>query len=155
KGGSLKDIKWRIVKDRDDAANRVIDNYNKSDKSEEAKKARDAQIREIYQGAYFRLQQFKEYEGIGLFRSFYEYEVGQVNRVTRAVRNGNWLGSAGVFEAVTNFFIVGPSWAIRHHWLYFTLFGLFFLIVWAIFGGAIARIAAVHVARDEKISIRQ
>src|SRR5262249_14918748 len=26
---------------------------------------------------------------------------------------------------------------------------------WSVFGGAIARIAAVHVARDEKISIRQ
>jgi hypothetical protein len=28
------------------------------------------------------------------------------------------------------------------------------LTVWAIFGGAIARIAAVHVARDEKLSVR-
>ena len=34
-------------------------------------------------------------------------------------------------------------------------FFIWFLIVWAIFGGAIARIAAVHVARDEKISVRQ
>ena len=30
-----------------------------------------------------------------------------------------------------------------------------FLLIWAIFGGALARIAAVHVARDEKISVRQ
>ena len=40
------------------------------------------------------------------------------------------------------------------HTVYFVLFGILFLIVWAIFGGAIARIAAVHVAREEKLSIR-
>src|SRR4051794_25913034 len=44
---------------------------------------------------------------------------------------------------------------MTHHWIFFTIFFLFFLCVWSIFGGAIARIAAVHVARDEKISIRQ
>ena len=44
---------------------------------------------------------------------------------------------------------------MKHHTVFFTIFFLYFLCVWSIFGGAIARIAAVHVARDEKISIRQ
>ncbi len=53
-----------------------------------------------------------------------------------------------------NFFRMGPIWLMRHHPVYFVLFTLWFLTVWAIFGGAIARIAAVHVARDEKLSVR-
>src|SRR5881394_1639735 len=44
---------------------------------------------------------------------------------------------------------------MKHHTVFFAIFFLWFLVVWSIFGGAIARIAAVHVARDEKISIRQ
>jgi hypothetical protein len=64
-------------------------------------------------------------------------------------------GGSGVFDSVYRFFCVGPRWALGHHWAYFTLLGIWFLIIWAIFGGAIARIAAVHVAREEKISLRQ
>jgi hypothetical protein len=153
--GSFKDIKWSIVDRRDKAANAARDAYEKSDKSADALRRRDDAIRAEYQRAYDEVRYYELHDGVGLFRTFYDFEIGQVNQITRAIRNGNWLGRAGVFEALLNFFIIGPSWAIRHHWLYFTLFGLFFLMVWAIFGGAIARIAAVHVARDEKISIRQ
>ena len=71
------------------------------------------------------------------------------------VREGNWLGTAGVVDAIRSFFVFAPLWAMRHHPVFFTIFFLYFLAVWSIFGGAIARIAAVHVARDEKISIRQ
>ena len=60
-----------------------------------------------------------------------------------------------MFPAVLNFFTVGPSWLFRYHLIYAILFTLLFLLVWAVFGGAICRIAAVHVARDEKISVRQ
>ena len=101
------------------------------------------------------MRHYDQHSGYGLFYSFYEFEVSQINQIAGAVRNGVWLGPGGVFDAIENFFLVGPSWALRYHYCYFTLFFLFFLIIWAIFGGAIARIAAVHVARDEKISIRQ
>src|SRR5690606_3766975 len=50
--------------------------------------------------------------------------------------------------------VTGPSWLLMAHPVYFFIFLVFFLIVWGLFGGAIARIAAVHAARDEKISIR-
>ena len=63
--------------------------------------------------------------------------------------------SVGVLRAMANFAVVGPGWLLRFHFVYFLLFAVWFLVVWAIFGGAIARIAAVHIARDEKISIRQ
>src|SRR4030095_5122134 len=64
----------------------------------------------------------------------------------------NW---DAVYAGVNNFFLTGPFWLLRFHPLYFVLFMALFLLVWAVFGGAIARIAAVHVARDEKISVRQ
>ncbi len=61
----------------------------------------------------------------------------------------------GVLISVVRFFAVGPSWALRYHPGYFIPWFILFLAVWAIFGGAITRVAAVHIAREEKISIRQ
>src|SRR5687767_13724046 len=49
---------------------------------------------------------------------------------------------------------IGPLGSFSQHPLYFSLFFLWFLILAAIFGRAISRIAAVQVARDEKISLR-
>src|SRR4029453_8691076 len=49
----------------------------------------------------------------------------------------------------------GRVWLMRPPPVYFVVFTLMFLTIWAVFGGAISRIAAVHVARDEKISVRQ
>ncbi len=63
--------------------------------------------------------------------------------------------SVGVVAGVVNFFVTGPGWLLRYHSVFFILFTLVFLLVWAVFGGAIARIAAVHVARDERISVRE
>jgi hypothetical protein len=91
-----------------------------------------------------------------VFDVFFEYEVRQFHQVIKAAVAGDWLnGSSPVLHSVANFAIIGPSWMLRHHFVYFLLFTSWFLVIWAIFGGAIARIAAVHVARDEKISIRQ
>jgi hypothetical protein len=64
------------------------------------------------------------------------------------------FGEPGVIQAVFRFFTVGPLWLLTQHPAYFVVFGLYFLVLWAVFGGAISRIAAVHVARDEKMSIR-
>jgi hypothetical protein len=95
-----------------------------------------------------------------------DYEIDQVNGVVAGVTANNWFGglttrtattaagSPSVFGSVYCFFCVGPRWAFGQHPLYFVLLGILFLIVWALFGGAIARIAAVHVARDEKPSMR-
>ena len=64
------------------------------------------------------------------------------------------VASPGVVPSVVRFFGTGPIWLLTQHPVYFALFGLVFLVVWSVFGGAISRIAAVHVARDEKLSIR-
>ncbi len=60
----------------------------------------------------------------------------------------------GIVQSVVRFFAVGPVWLLTQHWVYFLLFGTGFLFLWSVLGGAISRIAAVHVARDEKLSIR-
>ena len=46
-------------------------------------------------------------------------------------------------------------WLICEHWAYAIIFLLFSLAVCALAGGAVHRIAAVHFAREEKISWRQ
>jgi len=91
----------------------------------------------------------------GNFAEFFDYEVEQVNGVVRGVLANEWLVKGGVKDRVMNFLAVGPRWLWGQHTLYAALFTLLFLLVWAVFGGAITRIAAVQVARDEKISVRQ
>ncbi len=99
----------------------------------------------------------------GIYDEFFTYETAQANATMYSVLGSRWVGDvdleAGpaptVFRSVTNFLVIGPAWMISTHPVFFIFFAIWFLIVWAIFGGAIARIAAVHVARDEKISLRQ
>jgi len=49
----------------------------------------------------------------------------------------------------------GVAWLFATHWVYAILLAVIVLAVWAIFGGAIHRMAALHAAREEKISIGQ
>jgi len=109
-------------------------------------------------------------ENVGPFVPFFDYEAEQLNNVCRAILEWNWVGPAGitnldldiptirpsgVLSSIYNFLVVGPRWAFTTHPLFFSALTIWFILLWSIFGGAISRIAAVHVARDEKISIRQ
>ena len=91
----------------------------------------------------------------GIFISFFEHQVRHVNYVTGGVLSGRWFGPFGVFDSVWGFIARGPGRLVQYHPLYALLFLAWFLLTWSLFGGAISRIAAVHVARDEKISVRQ
>lgn len=51
--------------------------------------------------------------------------------------------------------VQGVAWLLSAHFVYGLIFLLWTLAVWALFGGAIHRIAALQAARDEKISIAQ
>lgn len=84
-----------------------------------------------------------------IFHTFFDYEVTQANDVLMFRYAGD------PFEAVWRFVVVGPLWLWSQHWLFALVYTAWFLLVWSVLGGAIARIAAVHVARDEKISVRQ
>jgi len=178
---TLTKAKEASNKKRDDALKAAKDAYDtemkdaKSDKKDkektkrddETKKAKDeykARKGKLYRDATESWDQVKLVKGRPLGLTFIEYQAGRVNDVVRGVRDGNWAGGIGdrpdprgdgVIQSVVNFLTVAPGWALKHHPLYFTIWFLLFLAVWAFFGGAIARIAAVHVARDEKLSVRQ
>jgi hypothetical protein len=48
---------------------------------------------------------------------------------------------------------MGLTWLVRVHWLYFIIYFIFCLAVWALAGGAICRLSALHATRDEKIPL--
>ena len=143
----------------------------------------DRATQHAYTAASQVYHQAEEVKLEGIFDHYFQYESNQINNVVRGVRDWNWLSHGspaeldlsslptnalstehpmvaepetppGVLSSVYRFFAVGPVWLLSQHPLYFVAFGIIFLAIWAVFGGAISRIAAVHVARDEKMSIR-
>jgi hypothetical protein len=145
--GSLRDIKAWVLDERRKEIEAASQIQNERD--------RELGVRAAYESAATRWNLYKTYEGVGLFQTFHRNQLGQLHKVAREARNGRWISKDGVFDQIVNFFTVAPGWALRHHPVYFIIFFVYFLVIWAIFGGAIARIAAVQVARDEKISVRQ
>jgi hypothetical protein len=64
-------------------------------------------------------------------------------------------GGRGGFVYCALMAMKGIAWLLTEHWLYAIIFLAVSLAVWALAGGAIYRIAALHAAREEKISIVQ
>jgi hypothetical protein len=94
----------------------------------------------------------------GIFREFFNYESHEFTGVVNSVLANEWIESpiySGVARHSYNFLVVGPLWLSRVHPLFAILFAVLLLSSWSLFGGAIARLAAVHVACDEKIPIRR
>lgn len=139
-------------KDRDERIKKADDEYNAKDKTEETAKTRDNRVRAAYAEYAAAKARVDEAKGEGLFIHFLHYEVAQVDYVVWSAID---LNLPELLLGLKRFFITAPTWAIVHHPLFFLLFFAWFLLLWAIFGGAVSRVAAVQVARDEKISIRQ
>ena len=164
-GGSyLGDVHDKMIAKRDEkvaAINRKYDLDSRRSKLsvEEVrslKQARNTDIVDAYSSAQSEWMVAKAVKGDGLFEAFFQYEVRQVNNVVfQGILQNNWIQPGGVKDSVYNFFAVGPIWLIWNHAVFFVIFAALFLVAWALFGGAISRIAAIHVARDEKISVRQ
>jgi hypothetical protein len=143
------------------AEQKGLDEHRKQSDREAERAAYQHNRAEAYSTTEVEYARADRIHGRGLWSVFMDYEVNRVNDVVAGVMNNNWFGGLtdaghpGVFGSAYRFFCIAPRWAAGEHTLYFLIFGLLFLIVWAIFGGAISRIAAVHVARDEKLSMRQ
>jgi hypothetical protein len=164
--GAVKEKLVAIRKDTIDADLKKRDELLAAAKPDDRNKIQDAyrqRVSEITNETSNAYRHAKLISGEGIFIQFFNYEVTQVNNVVWAVLANDWLGGfggnptarerPGVFASITNFCVTGPWWMVRYHTTYFILFMILFSVIWAIFGGAIARIAAVHVARDEKISL--
>jgi hypothetical protein len=145
-----------IKEDRDAAVKRAQDTFKNADE----KDLLDGAIREAYLRAEDEYRAVTGREGKGIFKTFLGYQAEQINSIANAVLQlrlvgrDSTFGSDGVIGRVFNFAVIGPGWALSQRPVYFVLLGLWGVFVWAIFGGAISRIAAVEVAREEKISIR-
>jgi hypothetical protein len=170
----LGDVHDKILQERDEQVEKIKKDYdaaiaaaqsdydkNKNDKDfsdarEAAMRTRNQAILDAYTAADDEWNSVRQIKGQGLFDCFFQYEIRQVTGVVfEGVLKNNWLDSGGVKDRVYNFFAVGPVWLIWNHPVFFVVFAVLFLLAWALFGGAISRIAAIHVARDEKISVRQ
>jgi hypothetical protein len=164
----------RLAAQARDAAVRAAQSLQGDAREQQLRRARETyreQVRAAYETAARERRALDNVLPHGIFFSFFRYQARQINNVVNGVLGGNWLGGVGtragppvvagavgetpgVVQSVINFLVVGPSWFVGTHPVYFVLYAILFLLVWAVFGGAIARIAAVHVARDEKISVR-
>jgi len=87
------------------------------------------------------------------FEPFLRDQVEYLNAIVTFTLAGNFFYPAGVIGAVIAFCASIADYFARYP-AFFAIFYLYFAFLWSVFGGAIARIAAVHVARDEKISVR-
>ena len=159
----LGEVKDQIQKDRDAAAaaadrayrlelDRIAATGGAADaRREAAARRRDDAVRAAYAAAAQRWRDVTRIRGRGLFIEFYEYEVAHVERgLTGLLR----LDLPATFDGLYRALYVGPLWGFSQHPLYFALLSLWIIILAAVFGGAITRVAAVQVARDEKLSLR-
>ncbi len=51
--------------------------------------------------------------------------------------------------------VYGVWWLIRHHTLFAVILGVGVLLIWSLAGGAICRVTAIEMARDERLSMTQ
>lgn len=157
------DVRFWIKTERQKALEAAEEVFRGGQKDEAAEKRLREEVQSAFELAAKRSEIVSAASGRGLFAVFFDYQRQQIRRVADSVVAGNWLGGwggigggDGVYRSAFKFFTVAPAWAIQCHWVYFLLYGLLFLFVWSLFGGAIARIAAVQVADEgRKLSMRQ
>jgi len=107
---------------------------------------------QILDGLWPAKYSFPPGKGTGIFSYLLSMQTDHAESAFRSVLRLDVVGAIG---HVGGFFVEGPYWLFRQHWFFGTLLTAWFLVLWSVFGGAISRIAAVHVARDEKISVRE
>jgi hypothetical protein len=164
---NARDAKVRVLNAKRDDANRAAqDAFDDKQDAPNAAAFRDntkanneadhdSKVVVAYQEAANLCDEAEQFKNVGLFQMFFGYEIGQIGSITRGVLQNQWMGDGGITDSIYNFFAVGPIWLMTNHPLFFVLFLAIFLFAWSLFGGAISRIAAVHIARDDKISLRQ
>jgi len=164
-GKRLGDVKDKIIQLRneqvaalnktqansEEAARLLNDPALKAQALANARTIHDQAVEKAYTDAADTYEMADTVRNTGIFEAFFTYERVQFNAIVLSVKRLSWIDG---YHAIEKFFTVGPVWLLAYHPIYFFLYLILFTATWAIFGGAIARIAAVHVARDEKLSIR-
>jgi hypothetical protein len=156
--GDADDVAYVLKLERDKRITEARDSYAKlpdDQKTDAAAKTRDDSIASTYRQYGMGLKRLESLRGEGLFIHFIGYQIDQIDAAASAAVALDFTGPNGVGISLYRFFIVAPQWAITQHYIYFTVYFAIYVLLLAICGGAISRIAAVQVARDEKISVRQ
>ena len=110
---------------------------------------------------------------VGIFRLFGDFQLRCVRDAVESVRHVRIIGDIDAAQpmappfttvvdhpvrgAFANLLLMGRAvvWMITQHSLYAALFLLGSILIWALFGGAMCRIAAVQFARDETIGVAE
>jgi hypothetical protein len=171
----------RLIKDlldqAENKADEVIASLSKKEEASARKELKDHHAK-AFQALTIRKADFAERIeaicGKGIFDSLLAWEDTHINSAITAVWRGDIGGGLAVgidqgsqrllvgegglqggFLYSTLMAIKGVGWLLEEHWLYGIVYLLICLAVWALLGGAIHRIAAMHAAREEKISIME
>jgi hypothetical protein len=136
--------------------------------------AQTAQVARDFNGLYGELDTLRP---TGIFCSLVSNQVGLARQAIEAAYSLNFMGRlhevvtarqglppppdtelgnvSGVGVVPTLFLMLrAKQWLITQHFFYFLLLAAAALLVWALIGGAICRMAALNVAREERISPR-
>ncbi|MCC7191849.1 MAG: hypothetical protein IT444_03610 [Phycisphaeraceae bacterium] len=130
----------------------------------------DRELAQIETKRRARIATVLEIEPDGIFDAALRFEVDAFERLLTAavslnlgysellqrpmLQNSNHLeshGNASVIGALKDMFITVPGWLFDVHPGFFAAFCTIGFILWTILGGAIARMAALHATRDERI----
>ncbi len=87
----------------------------------------------------------------GAFALLLGHTRATIKRVTSAVVSADVGGLVGGVRSGVR----GVVWLFALHPVYAVLFSVVGLIIWAYFGGAICRVAALHATREERIGFRE
>ncbi|MEM8873317.1 MAG: hypothetical protein AAGD32_03565 [Planctomycetota bacterium] len=153
-GVSLDAMRDASIERRDNAiaaAERALDGVS-DERRADAERLFDRRVQDAYETTSQDWARLKQINGEGPFATTLKWQTDALNQLVGSLLR---LDIDGAVAAIGRSLGTGPSWAVTRFPVYFAIFFAFKIAVLAVFGGALTRIAAVYVARDEKISIRE
>jgi hypothetical protein len=180
-GLSSDNLKETLAYDPGRAIERALERVESQyeDKAEELEDD-DEKLAELGREYNHGYRNIVELRNRGLFTSFLSFETTAIRQMIDAATNLNFWGGYnqvfrgrygqssppgpfekteiktgpegyGVFPSIM-LMIRGEQWLATQHPFFYILFALGTLAIWALFGGAICRMAALNFARDERIA---
>jgi hypothetical protein len=101
------------------------------------------------------LEQVDSIRPRGIFEATVAHVTGSFNQVVRGLVTLDLGGQEGFFAGVQNLVVRTPICLWRHDKLFTLVYGLLFVLLVAVGGGALSRMAAVDVAQGEKLRLQE
>jgi len=87
-------------------------------------------------------------QGKGIFSTFMSFSMKRFHRMVSGLI---WERDLAVVKDAFVDIVRGKCWLVRFHFIYAVFLTVVYLSIWALVGGAICRMAALELARDERI----